>query len=155
VGSRLYATQCVACHGPNGDMINGVDLRRSVFKTAHSDEDLTRVLRTGRPDAGMPAFALMQPRELTGLVAFMRAGFDLSASVKLGDATRGQMLFSGKGNCASCHRINGRGPRLASDLTEIGAIRSPASLQRSLLDPRRFLIPANRALVAVTRDGKT
>jgi len=154
-GSRLYATQCVACHGPNGDMINGIDLRRGLFKTAVTDEDLTRVLRTGRPDSGMPAFASLQPQELSGIVAFIRAGFDASASVKLGDASRGRDLFSGKGGCASCHRINGRGPRLASDLSEVGAIRTPASLQRTLLDPNRNLIPANRSVVAVTRDGKT
>jgi putative heme-binding domain-containing protein len=155
VGSRLYATQCVACHGPNGDMINGIDLRRGLFKTAVTDEDLTRVLRTGRPDSGMPAFALLQPQEVTGIVAFIRAGFDASASVKLGDPSRGRDLFSGKGGCGSCHRVNGRGPRLASDLSEVGAIRTPASLQRTLLDPNRNLIPANRSLVAVTRDGKT
>jgi putative heme-binding domain-containing protein len=154
-GSRLYATQCVACHGPNGDMITGIDLRRGLFKTAVTDEDLTRVLKTGRPDSGMPAFALLQPQEVTGIVAFIRAGFDASASVKLGDPARGQALFSGKGNCASCHRVNGKGPRLASDLTEIGAIRTPASLQRMLLDPARYLIPANRSVAAVTRDGKT
>src|SRR5262245_36771823 len=153
-GARLYATQCVACHGPNGEMINGIDLRRGLFKTAVSDEDLTRVLTTGRPDTGMPAFGLLQPREMTGIVAFIRAGFDASASVKLGDASRGQALFSGKAACASCHRVNGCGPRLASDLSEIGALRTPASLQRTLLDPARSLIPANRSVVAVTRDDK-
>jgi cytochrome c oxidase cbb3-type subunit III len=155
IGSRLYATQCVACHGPNGDMITGIDLRRGLFKTAFSDEDLTRVLTTGRPDAGMPAFGTLQPREMTGIVAFIRAGFDASASVKLGDPARGQALFSGKGACGSCHRVNGRGPRLASDLSDIGAIRTPASLQRTLLDPARSLIPANRSVVAVTREGKS
>jgi putative heme-binding domain-containing protein len=155
VGSRLYANQCVPCHGPNGDMINGIDLRRGLFKTAFTDEDLTRVLRTGRPDSGMPAFALLQPQEVSGIIAFIRAGFDASTSIKLGDAARGQDLFSGKGGCGSCHRINGRGPRQASDLSDIGAIRSPASLQRTLLDPNRNLIPANRNVVAVMRDGKT
>src|SRR5262245_7804250 len=38
-GSALYSAQCVACHGPNGDMINGIDLRRGLFRTAVSDED--------------------------------------------------------------------------------------------------------------------
>jgi putative heme-binding domain-containing protein len=75
--------------------------------------------------------------------------------VKLGDPARGQALFSGKGACGSCHRVNGRGPRLVSDLSDIGAIRTPASLQRTLLDPARSLIPANRSVVAVTREGKS
>jgi putative heme-binding domain-containing protein len=136
-------------------MITGIDLRRGLFKTAVSDAELTRVLTTGRPDAGMPAFGSLQPREMMGVVAFIRAGFDASASVKLGDPGRGQGLFFGKGACGSCHRVNGRGPRLASDLSDIGAIRTPASLQRTLLDPARSLIPANRSVVAVTRDGKS
>jgi putative heme-binding domain-containing protein len=155
-GSRLYSTQCVACHGPNGDMINGVDLRRGQFRSAASDEELARLLAGGRPDAGMPAFGTLQAREMTGIIAFIRAGFDANATaVKIGDPARGQMLFSGKGGCTMCHRVNGRGPRLTTDLSDIGAIRSAASLQRMLLDPAGSLIPANRSLRAVTRDGKT
>src|SRR5437868_8232492 len=65
-GSRLYAAQCAPCHGVNGDMIAGVDLRRGQFKTVVSDEDLVRVLAMGRPAAGMPAFATFQPSEVTG-----------------------------------------------------------------------------------------
>jgi putative heme-binding domain-containing protein len=155
-GSRLYSAQCAVCHGANGDMVNGVDLRRGQFKTAVSDEDLARVLATGMPAAGMPAFATLQPREVTGVIAFMRAGFDpIAAAVKVGDPTRGQSLFSGKGACATCHRVNGQGPRLATDLSDIGAIRTPASLERSLLNPAGSLIPANRGVRAVTRDGRT
>ena len=33
-GSRLYVNQCSLCHGPNGDGVNGVDLRRGVFRRA-------------------------------------------------------------------------------------------------------------------------
>ena len=154
-GSRLYGNQCVACHGPNGDMVTGVDLRRGQFKTVVSDEDIARVIGTGRPSAGMPAFVALPSSEVTALVAFMRAGFDSVASaVKVGDPARGQVLFAGKGGCATCHRVNGRGPRGATDLSDIGAIRTPASLQRALLDPAGSLLPANRIVRAVTRDGR-
>jgi putative heme-binding domain-containing protein len=154
-GSRVYAGQCALCHGPNGDLVATVDLRRGQFKKAVTDEDLGRVIRTGLPDAGMPSFAL-QPSELNGLVAFIRAGFDLSATaVKVGDPQRGQALFDGKGGCGSCHRVNGKGPRVAPDLSDIGAIRSPAALQRSLVDPTSAMLPINRPVRAVTRDGKT
>ena len=154
-GSRLYSGQCAACHGPNGDAVAGVDLRRGQFKTAVSDEDLVRVLATGRPAAGMPAFVTLQSREVTAIVAFIRAGFDFIANaVKVGDPARGQTLFAEKGGCATCHRVNGRGPRGATDLSDIGAVRSPASLQRALLDPAGSLLPANRTVRAVTRDGR-
>jgi len=59
MGARLYGAQCSACHGTNGDLINGVDLRAGRFLTARTDEDLARVLATGRPAAGMPSFAVL------------------------------------------------------------------------------------------------
>ncbi len=153
-GSRLYATQCVTCHGPVGDLIAGVDLRRGQFKTVASDEDLARVITNGKPGAGMPPFAL-QPSELTGIIAYLRAGFDVTSTVRIGSAQRGQAVFNGKGGCATCHRLNGRGPRMAADLTDIGAIRTPAALQRSLFDPNGSLLPASRTVRAVTKDGRT
>ena len=155
-GARLYGAQCAGCHGPNGDMVNGVDLRRGQFKTAVSDDDLVRVLATGSPASGMPAFASLASREVTGIIAFIRSGFDATTSgVTVGDAGRGKTLFSGKGGCNGCHRVNGSGPRVASDLSDIGAIRTPVSLQRALLDPTASLLPANRTVRAVMRDGRT
>ena len=154
-GSRLYAGQCALCHGPNGDLITAVDLRRGRFRKAITDEDLGRVIRNGLPDAGMPAFTF-QPSEMDGLIAFIRAGFDLSGTaVKVGDAARGQALYEGKGSCGTCHRVNGKGPRTAPDLSDIGALRSPAAIQRSLRDPSSAMQPINRPVRAVTRDGRT
>jgi putative heme-binding domain-containing protein len=154
-GSRLYAGQCSLCHGPNGDSVNGVDLRRGQFRRSVSDEDVAKVIVGGLPDAGMPGFRL-QPSEVNTLVAFIRAGFDVSGiAVKVGNPGRGQTLFSGKAGCATCHRLNGSGPRVAPDLSDIGAIRSPAALQRSLLDPTSAMLPINRPVRIVTRDGRT
>ena len=65
------------------------------------------------------------------------------------------MLFEGEGQCSTCHRVNGRGPYLAPDLSDIGAIRTPAALQRTLLEPSSALLPINRPVRAVTRDGQT
>jgi putative heme-binding domain-containing protein len=154
-GSRLYANQCSLCHGPNGDGINGVDLRRGVFRRSVSDDDLSRVITNGVAAAGMPSFRF-QPAELTAVLAFIRAGFDPSGTaVKVGDPGRGRTIFAGKGNCASCHRVNGVGPRTAPELSDIGAIRTPTALQRSLLDPTGAMLPINRPVRAVTKDGKT
>ena len=154
-GSRLYANQCSLCHGPNGDGINGVDLRRGVFRRSVSDEDLSRLITTGIAAAGMPGFKF-QPAELTGVLAFIRAGFDPSGTaVKVGNPERGKIAFAGAGKCASCHRVNGVGPRTAPDLSDIGAVRTPAALQRSLLNPTSAMLPINRPLRAVTKDGRT
>ena len=154
-GSRLYTGECALCHGPNGDGVDGVDLRRGRFRRVLSDADIRQVISAGIPDAGMPGVALA-PAELDGLIAFIRAGFDPSGvAVRVGDPGRGRTLFDGKGACGTCHRVQGQGPRTAPDLTEIGAIRTPAALQLALLEPTRSMLPINRPVRAVTRAGVT
>lgn len=154
-GSRVYTSECALCHGPNGDEVDGVDLRLGRFRFARSDDDLREVITRGVSNARMPAFDL-RPAELDGVVAFIRAGFDPDGTaVRVGDAARGQALFTGQGDCSSCHRVNGVGPRTAPDLSDIGAIRTPAMLQAVLLDPSGAMRPINRPIRLVTRDGRT
>jgi putative heme-binding domain-containing protein len=154
-GQRLYGPQCQVCHGANGDGVPGIDLKLGRFRRASSDDDLARTITSGVPGTGMPAFVL-RPEELLGLVAFIRAGFDpASASVRVGDAARGRALFQGKAGCAECHRVNGLGPRVAPDLSDIGAIRTLAALQRALLTPGESLLPIHRSVTVVTKDGRT
>ena len=113
------------------------------------DEDLARVITSGTP-GGMPPFTL-QPAELAGIVAFIRAGFDATASVKVGDAERGDARLRGQGQrAARATGSNGRGPRVAPDLSDIGLARTPAALQRSLLDPSSAMLPINRPVRIVT-----
>src|SRR5919205_3373927 len=81
-GGILYG-QCVACHGPNGDQIPNVDLRRGQFPSVVSDADLVRLLATGKPAAGMPSFPMLRTDEVTALIAYIRSGFDaMGAAVK-------------------------------------------------------------------------
>jgi len=43
-------------------------------------------------------------------------------SLPPGDPARGKMIFEGsKGNCLSCHRVNGKGSRFGPDLSAISA----------------------------------
>jgi len=154
-GQRLYGPQCQVCHGANGDGVPGIDLKLGRFRRASSDEDLARVITSGVPGTGMPPFVL-RPAELTAVIAFIRAGFDpASAAVRVGDAARGRALFEGRAECATCHRVNGVGPRLAPDLSDIGAIRTLAALQRALLTPDEALLPIHRPVRLVTKDGRT
>ena len=154
-GQRLYGPQCQVCHGATGDGVPGIDLRLGKFRRVTSDEDIARIVTTGIPGVGMPPFKF-QTAEITSLVAFIRAGFDpASASVRVGNPDRGRALFAGKAECASCHRVNGRGPRLAPDLSDIGAIRTLAALQRAVLEPNESLLPIHRPVRVVTKSGET
>jgi len=152
-GALLYSTQCNQCHGRDGDQVSGIDLRRGVFRRTASDEELARVITSGT-SSGMPPFRL-QPDELTGIVAYIRARFDTSASVRVGDAARGRTVFDGKGQCATCHRVGGRGPRVAPDLSDIGIARAPAALERSVRDPSSAMLPINRPVRIVMKNGAT
>lgn len=153
-GSRLYNSQCQQCHGPNGDQVTGIDLRRGQFRRSNSDEDLTKVITSGVPGTAMPPFSF-RPPEVSSVIAFIRAGFDpAGTAVKVGTASRGRLLFNGKGTCATCHRINGNGPRLAPDLSDIGVVRTPSALQRTLLDPSSGMMPINRPVRIVMKDGR-
>ena len=153
-GARLYAGRCVNCHGERGDSMPGVNLRSGRFKNASADRELVAVIRDGVAGTAMVPNAYADS-ELTALVAYLRnfATFDPASGGKLGDAQRGRQLFQGKGDCGSCHRVNGVGPRTAPDLSNVGAIRTAATLRRYLLDPTQAMMPINRPVRAVQRDG--
>jgi putative heme-binding domain-containing protein len=152
-GSRLYRSNCFACHGPEGASIPGVDFRRGQFKRATSDEDLLRVIVRGVPGTAMPPTNIPDSQRLA-LVAYIRSLHASAASaVGSGDAGRGRALLENKGGCLACHRIDGKGSRVGPDLSEVGAIRTAAYLERSILDPNESVLPEHRYVRAVTRQG--
>src|SRR5436190_2617943 len=151
-GATLYTSKCVTCHGTQGDAIGGVNLRSGTFRNAVIDRDLERFIRAGSP-AGMPAFVL-DSGEIAGIIAYLRNmnAFD-AAPVKTGDVTRGRTIFAGKGGCTSCHRVGAAGSVVGPNLSDIGAVRSAGSLQRSLVDPVSQMMPINRPVRIVKKDG--
>jgi cytochrome c oxidase cbb3-type subunit III len=85
------------------------------------------------------------------LSALALAGMVLSAQPS-GDPANGKQIFEGKGNCTGCHRIQGSGSRFGPDLSEIGA-RTSDQLQTSILDPDAEILPANRMMRVVSKNG--
>lgn len=154
-GARVYFSQCAGCHGADGDRVSGIDLRRQQFRRASSDDDLARTITSGVPGTGMPPTTL-QATELRAVIAFIRAAFDANARpVKVGTASAGRTIVEGKGECLSCHRINGRGSRVAPDLSDVGSARAPDSISRSLTDPTSGMMPINRPVKITMKDGRS
>jgi putative heme-binding domain-containing protein len=152
-GYRIYASQCQLCHGFNGDGIARVSLSRQQFPRAVTDDDIRKAITTGNP-AGMPPFAL-KAEELDGLVAFIRSGMDQTGTgFRLGDAVRGKTVYENAG-CSTCHRLNGKGPRTAPTLDDIGFVRRPGQILTSLTDPTKGTMPINRPVTIVRTDGRT
>ena len=152
-GASLYTARCSVCHGAQGDGIGGVNLRSGKYRNAITDRDLAGFIRAGSQAAGMPAFAL-DDADMAGIIAYLRNmnSFD-AATVKTGNVARGRAVFEGKGACTKCHRVGRLGSHVAPNLTDIGSVRSAGSIQRSLLEPTSQMMPINRPVRLVTKDG--
>src|SRR5258706_12111585 len=109
-GARLYQSSCAGCHGPNGDMVAGVDLQRGRFRRGTSDTEIMRIIQLGIPGTTMPPSSFSEAQAGT-IVAFLRSAAPASeggaARVVRGSAASGRTVFDGKGRCATCHRVNG------------------------------------------------
>jgi cytochrome c oxidase cbb3-type subunit 3 len=153
-GAQIFASQCTACHGENGDLIPGVNFRAGQFKRVISDTDLRNTITNGVSGTAMQPFNF-GASELTAIVSYLRnmTSFD-TRNLMLGNKSRGQALFEGAGKCTTCHAVNGKGPRVAPDLGDIGSLRTADILHRTLLDPAGSMLPVIRSVHAVTRDGK-
>jgi len=135
-GRATFSTNCVFCHGAD---IRGGDggpslLRSQLVLDDQKGELIGPVIRSGRSDRGMPAFAL-SAEQISDLAAFMHsfrvAGYDASRekppSIVVGNAASGEKYFTE--TCGSCHSVTG-------DLQGIATrISDPRALQQSWLLP--------------------
>lgn len=152
-GARLYGSACSTCHGPDGDRVSGVELKKGLFRHASNEVELAAVIQKGIPGTAMPPNNI-QRGDLVALVAYLRAMRDFrTRKVTLGDAAAGRVVFEEKGGCAGCHRVNGKGSYRSVDLSDIGAVRTGAFLEDALLDPSKIDFPQNRFVRAVTKEG--
>jgi putative heme-binding domain-containing protein len=153
-GEQLFIENCAICHGPEGDAVPGVALAKGQFRHASSDEELGRVITNGIPGTAMPP-ANFHEHQVTALISYLRSmtASIASSTTKLGDATRGRTLFEGKGECLKCHRVSGKGSYLGPELTDVGLTRRSAQLERSVLEPDAEILPQNRFVRVVTKDG--
>lgn len=154
-GRRQYVASCVVCHGPEGESVPGVELDHGKFRHGTSDDDLVDIIRKGIPGTAMPphTFTAFQARSVVAYLRFMAAS-PSRGPASTGDASHGKGIFDSKG-CLNCHRVNGSGARLGPELTDIGSLRRAAELERSILEPDAEVLPQNRFVRVVTRDGIT
>lgn len=154
-GERAYRASCANCHGPDGDVIQGIDLGRGQFRREMTDEDLVRIIRTGIPNTPMPP-SNMTAEQASKIVAYLRSlAATKRAGAVRGDPARGRAIFDTKGGCAACHSVAGVGSGVGPDLTRIGAVRGALELERSLVEPAADVQASNRFYRVVMKDGST
>jgi cytochrome c oxidase cbb3-type subunit 3 len=152
-GPQLYSENCSQCHGDAGDNVSNVDLMHGRFRRGTTDDDLVNIVLRGIPGTDMPPHSFTEA-QAASIVQYLRAAADRSAFTA-GSAANGKAIFLGKGNCITCHRIDGVGVRVAPDLSEVGRLRHSDEIQRSILDPDASIIPSHRFVKLVTKDGAT
>jgi len=141
-GEPLYKQNCATCHGENARGSQGPNLVRSVV-VLHDEkgEEIGPVIKTGRPQAGMPGFAALSQDDLYNISQYLHLQVELAANRGTygatysalrnqtnGDRAKGEAFF--KTSCTSCHSATG-------DLARIGAKYSQATALQS-----RFLWPS-------------
>ena len=153
-GASVYAAACAECHGENGNAISGIDLGRGQFRRSFTDNELANLIMNGIPNTAMLPSDLDE-EQIEQVVGFLRDNAKPRAEPKLdGDAARGKALFEGKGECMTCHRIDGVGSRVGPDLSRIGRQRRAGDLMASLLDPMAEVRANNRFYRVVTTAGE-
>lgn len=165
-GERLYQTHCAACHGAKGEGSRGAALAVPKLARAETEESLINVITLGIPGTEMLR-ARLDREQIRLVAAWVRKLGQQPPSQSTGDARRGERLYFGKGNCASCHAIRTLGGVSGPDLTEIGLRRGSEYFRKALLEPEadvpenfsqwrwHTVIPDNFLQVrVVTKDGR-
>jgi cytochrome c oxidase cbb3-type subunit III len=140
-GRKEFQQSCAFCHGIDATGARGPDLVRSPLLAHDQKGDLIGgVIRTGRPDKGMPALPLTDA-QIADIAVFLHARAHDAASsshvpntypmekLLTGDAEAGKTFFEGAGGCTACHSVTG-------DLAGIATKYPPIDLQARMLYPK-------------------
>ncbi len=155
-GSATYAKQCAGCHGVDargGEY--GPPLAGNPRLRGRSISWLRKIIQDGVPKGGMPAFNL-PVGELDTLAALIHSlNSPAAQNTPAGDGQAGEQFFFGKGQCASCHMVYGRGSAVGPDLSDIATSMTVEEIRTSLVDPSAHIAPGYQMVTVRLRDGKT
>jgi putative heme-binding domain-containing protein len=149
-GMALYRTRCADCHGLDAGGYRGPDLN-AVIAGGATDEGLFQTIQKGRPGTEMPPMSGPDD-DILMIIAYLRKIGSVAPESATGNVENGQRLFAAQ--CASCHRVAGKGGRIGPDLTRIGISRSRAALVREIRTPSDFIAPNFETVTVVTKDGQ-
>jgi putative heme-binding domain-containing protein len=151
-GTALFGNQCSACHGPDAKGgLNAPDLT-ALWASGATDERVFRTIRNGVPQSAMPAHDAPD-NQLWFMVAYLKSlGGASTWQQGSGDPARGRAVFDR--DCASCHRIHGRGGRLGPDLSNLAATRSQEAVVRAIRAPNEAVATNFRTVTLTTSAGE-
>jgi len=124
-GAILYAENCSACHGENGQGQVGPALNSKSLLTTTSDAVLSGLIRTGVPGTVMPAWGQdhggpFTDEEVLRVVSFIRSWEETAPETvpveAVPDPVRGAAIFAS--TCFICHGERGEGGPRAPSLND-------------------------------------
>lgn len=153
-GATSFRNHCAGCHGPEGRGGRAPELTAVEMHHGDSAEALFRTVRFGVSGTEMSGTRFPDKR-VWQIVSYLQSLRKQPSRVDVrGDRLRGKALFEGKGGCANCHWVNGKGGRLGPELSRIGAGRSLEGLRAALVEPNEEIAPAYWQWKLVDKDGK-
>ncbi len=158
-GLKYFERQCSRCHGfdaKGNDETGAPDLTGRLSR-ASSDVGIFNIIRTGVPGTAMlPVAADLPDSQVWQLVAYIGSLSTDPANIDLpGSVVAGSRLFANKGDCNSCHMIDGQGGRLGPDLSRVGERRNPEELLTDILDPHQEVAPRWWTMRVTDNEGVT
>ena len=155
-GRQMFESSCAPCHGLNGkggEHAPDIATRPEVVRL--SDSETLKVLRQGKPQAGMPPFAGLGTAKLSDILNYLRflQGKRKTPTVMAG-AEKGKEVFSGKGGCSECHMVHGSGGFVGPDLTGYGESHSAGDIRSAIVSADKRPGIRKGLAKATTPDGR-
>ena len=154
-GSQIFVARCGGCHGPDArGSDRGPALAEVRRLRTRSVQQLRDIIQKGIPGTGMPPFDLPAP-ELDALAALVRSlNGPAAESVASGDPAAGEQYFFGRGECASCHMVYGKGQPIGPDLSNVASDMTVGQIREALLQPGARITPGYELVTVRLRDGR-
>src|SRR5215469_14826049 len=136
-GQKTFVATCGFCHGTNATGgAQGPNLVRStmVLHDQGTGKEIAPVIRSGRPDKGMPGFAKLTEDQVRDIAQFLLGRTQAAANrmeytiqnIVTGDTHAGETYF--QAHCAACHST-------AGDLAHVAKKFDPVTLEGRFLYP--------------------
>jgi cytochrome c oxidase cbb3-type subunit III len=156
-GLKYFERQCSRCHGfdaKGNDETGAPDLTGRLSR-ASTEVGIFNIIRTGVPGTAMlPVAADLPDAQVWQLVAYIGSLSTDPANIDLpGSVENGERLFSSRGECNSCHMVDGQGGRQGPDLSRVGERRGPEELLDDILNPHLDVAPRWWTLRVTGKDG--
>jgi PQQ-dependent dehydrogenase (methanol/ethanol family) len=153
--NKSFVERCGGCHGADArGSDRGPALAGNRRLSRRSVQQLRDLIRKGIPGTGMPPFDLPSV-ELDALATLVHSlnGPAADASVS-GDFAAGKQFFFGKGECTSCHMVQGKGSPIGPDLSNVGSQMTVDQIREALLQPGANITPGYELVTVQLRDGQ-